>query len=77
MSVAAPAAAQSDPNAVDELVVTGQRLSQQRAIETKREAVGVIDAISADDIGRLAQRTVVPSVAAWVHAGRLPGLRRH
>lgn len=55
---AGPAAAQQ----VDELVVTGQRLSQQRAIETKREALGVVDAISADDIGRLADKNVAENL---------------
>lgn len=61
---AGPAAAQ----AVDELVITGQRLSQQRAIETKREALGVVDAISADDIGRLADKNVAENLE------RLPGV---
>ncbi|MCR5877210.1 TonB-dependent receptor [Phenylobacterium sp. J367] len=61
------AAAQTD-GAVEELVVTGQRLSQQRAIETKREAVTVVDAISADEIGRLADKNVAENVE------RLPGV---
>ncbi|MFZ5719854.1 MAG: TonB-dependent receptor [Pseudomonadota bacterium] len=68
MSIAAPAAAQSAAGSVEELVVTGQRLSQQRAIETKREALGVIDAISADDIGRLADKNVAENLE------RLPGV---
>jgi TonB-dependent receptor len=53
---------------VDELVVTGQRLSQQRAIEVKREAVGVVDAISADEIGRLADKNIAENLE------RLPGV---
>ncbi|WP_334165165.1 TonB-dependent receptor, partial [Phenylobacterium sp.] len=53
---------------VDELVVTGQRLSQQRAIDTKRQAAGVVDAISADEIGRLADKNVAENVE------RLPGV---
>ena len=65
LAVATPLQAQE---AVDELVVTGQRLSQQRAIETKRQAAGVIDAISADDIGRLADKNVAENVE------RLPGV---
>jgi TonB-dependent receptor len=63
-AAATPALAQE----VDELVVTGQRLSQQRAIETKREAVGVVDAISADEIGRLADKNVAENLE------RLPGV---
>lgn len=61
---ATPAAAQD----VEELVVTGQRLSQQRAIEIKREADTVVDAISADEIGRLADKNVAENVE------RLPGV---
>lgn len=61
LAAAAPAAAQTDAS-VEELVVTGQRLSQQRAIETKREAPGVVDAISADDIGRLADKNVAENL---------------
>lgn len=70
---AGPAAAQQ----VDELVVTGQRLSQQRAIETKREALGVVDAISADDIGRLADKNVaenlerLPAIGVAYDQGRV------
>lgn len=66
-ALASPTLAQ-DTGAVDELVVVGQRLSQQRAIETKREAVGVVDAISADEIGRLADKNVAENVE------RLPGV---
>jgi len=62
------AAVAQEADTVDELVVTGQRLSQQRAIETKREAVGVVDAISADEIGRLADKNVAENLE------RLPGV---
>ena len=61
-----PALAQT--GAVDELVVTGQRLSQQRAIEAKRNAAGVVDAISSDEIGRLADKNVAENLE------RLPGV---
>ncbi|WP_423351193.1 TonB-dependent receptor [Phenylobacterium sp. VNQ135] len=63
-AAAVPARAQD----VEELVVTGQRLSQQRAIETKREAITVVDAISADEIGRLADKNVAENLE------RLPGV---
>ena len=63
-----PAAAQVAGATVEELVVTGQRASQQRAIETKREALGVVDVISADDIGRLADKNVAENLE------RLPGV---
>lgn len=63
---AAPAAAQTSN--VEELVVTGQRLSQQRAIDTKRNATGVVDAISADELGRLSDKNVAENLE------RLPGV---
>jgi len=65
---AAPAAAQTSSTAVDELVVTGQRASQQKAIDAKRNATGVIDAISADELGRLADKNVAENLE------RLPGV---
>lgn len=46
---ATPAMAQD----VDEVVVTGQREAQRAAIEVKRESLQVVDAVSADDIGKL------------------------
>jgi TonB-dependent receptor len=62
--IAAAAQAQTAPS-VDEsadtsgdIVVTGQRGSLQRAIELKRDAIGVVDVASADEIGRLPDRNV-------------------
>jgi len=42
----------------DDIVVTGQRASQQRALTAKRDAIGVIDVAAADEIGRLPDRNV-------------------
>lgn len=67
-ALSAPVAHAADDVAVGELVVTGQRLSQERAIDAKRKAAGVLDAISADDIGRLADKNVAENVE------RLPGV---
>ncbi|TPG15809.1 TonB-dependent receptor [Sphingomonas koreensis] len=60
----APAAA-PDPQSIDtgdtagaDIVVTGQRASQQRAIDAKRSAIGVLDVAAADEIGRLPDRNV-------------------
>lgn len=41
-----------------DIVVTGQRASQARALAAKRDAIGVIDVAAADDIGRLPDRNV-------------------
>src|SRR5437868_5049661 len=57
-AVAAPAAEQSAPaqsndaSVVEEVVVTGLRGSLQRNLDIKRNAEGVVDAISAEDIGK-------------------------
>jgi TonB-dependent receptor len=52
----------------DEIVVTGQRAQQLRAIEAKRAAIGVLDVSAADEIGRLPDRNVAEVVE------RLPGV---
>jgi TonB-dependent receptor len=41
-----------------DIVVTGQRASQQRALTLKRDAIGVIDVAASDEIGRLPDRNV-------------------
>ncbi|MHA6718718.1 TonB-dependent receptor [Sphingomonas sp. RS6] len=46
----------------DEIVVTGIRASQARAIEVKRDAASVVDAISAEDIGKLPDVTISDSL---------------
>lgn len=52
----------------EEIVVTGQRAQQERAIEAKRNALGVVDVASGDEIGRLPDRNVSEVVE------RLPGV---
>src|SRR6187399_1500288 len=37
---------------LEEVVVTGLRGSLQASMETKRDAIGVVDAINAEDIGK-------------------------
>jgi iron complex outermembrane receptor protein len=62
-----PALAAED-NAVSEVVVTGVRESLQRAIEIKRQSVNQVDAISAEDIGKLPDKNVADALQ------RLPGV---
>ena len=59
---AAPAAA------LDTVVVTGIRKGIEEAISVKKNADGVVEAISAEDIGKLPDTTIAESLA------RLPGL---
>jgi TonB-dependent receptor len=65
-AVAAPT--QSDDSAGD-IVVTGIRASQARAIEVKRNADSVVEAISAQDIGKLPDVTISDSLQ------RIPGVQ--
>jgi iron complex outermembrane recepter protein len=67
---AEPAAAPqaNDSNVIDELVVTGLRGSLQRNLDIKRSSAGVVDAISAEDIGKFPDSNVAASLQ------RLPGV---
>jgi TonB-dependent receptor len=65
---AAPATATDQSNQAQAIVVTGIRGSLQRDINIKRNAVGVVDAISAEDIGKFPD----PNVAAAMQ--RIPGV---
>ncbi|HWI84897.1 MAG TPA: TonB-dependent receptor [Sphingomonas sp.] len=62
LAMATAAFAQDAPPIADngdtEIIVTGQRASQQRAIDAKRDALGVLDVAAADEIGRLPDRNV-------------------
>jgi TonB-dependent receptor len=74
---AAAAAAQSapsttqtsdEPNAAQQIIITGIRGSLQRDLNAKRAAPGVVDVISAEDIGKFPD----PNVAAAMQ--RIPGV---
>src|SRR6185312_9074355 len=72
--VAAPALAATDTdtspaaNTTSEVVVTGIKESLQRAISIKRTSINQVDAITAQDIGKLPDRNVADALQ------RLPGL---
>ncbi len=54
-----PAMAQSAseaPAELEEIVVTGIRASLERSMDLKRDATGVVDAISAEDMGDFPDR---------------------
>ena len=60
---------QSEENVMEEVIVTGTyRASLINQIETKRENTSIVDAISAEDIGKLPDSSVAESLA------RLPGV---
>src|SRR5690606_35870157 len=54
---------------IEEIIVTGVRAAQQAAIEVKREAPMIVDAISAEDIGKLPDVTISDSLQ------RIPGIQ--
>jgi TonB-dependent receptor len=51
-----------------DIVVTGSRLSNQTSIADKKAAIGVIDILSADDLGKLPDASVADSLS------RIPGV---
>jgi hypothetical protein len=67
---AEPAPEQTGPEAtqLDTVVVTGIRRGIESAIAVKRDSTSIVEAISAEDIGKL------PDVSIAESLGRLPGL---
>ncbi|MBM3929534.1 MAG: TonB-dependent receptor, partial [Sphingomonadales bacterium] len=53
---------QDAPAAPDEIVVTGIRASLREAVDIKRNAQGVVDAISAEDIGKFPDTNLAESL---------------
>ena len=72
LATAMGSAAQAQDNGNDEdtevIRVTGFRTAIESAIETKRESSSIVEAISAEDIGKLPDNSIAESLA------RLPGL---
>src|SRR5262245_23109233 len=58
----------SEPQELQEVVVTGIRASLQRAMDIKMNAVGVVDAVSAEDIGQF------PDASIGEALSRIPGV---
>ena len=50
------------PTELEEIVVTGIRSSLNRSMDIKREAIGVVDAISAEDIGKFPDANLAESL---------------
>ncbi len=66
--VAQAAAPSGQPLEAEQIVVTGIRASLQKSMEVKRNADGVVEAVSAEDIGRLPDKNIGDAVS------RLPGV---
>jgi TonB-dependent receptor len=54
--------AQQNPDSVDEIVITGVKAAQERAIDIKKNSAEVVDSISAEDIGKLPDATLSDSL---------------
>jgi iron complex outermembrane recepter protein len=67
-SGAALAQDQAGNEPIDEVVVTGLRKSIQDSINVKKEELGVVEVISAEDIGKLPDASIAEAI------GRLPGI---
>jgi len=61
-------AAAPDNTALEEIVVTGIRRSVELSIEAKRDAIGLTEVVTAEDIGKMPDKNVADSLA------RLPGI---
>ena len=57
---------ESEASEVEEVVTTGIRSSLIDAISIKRENVGVVDAITSEDIGKFADRNIAEALSRLV-----------
>ncbi|HTC51751.1 MAG TPA: TonB-dependent receptor [Steroidobacteraceae bacterium] len=64
----APASTTPSDDQLQEVTVTGIRASLQRAMDIKEQAIGVVDAISAEDIGQFPDANIGDAIA------RIPGV---
>ena len=64
--VVAQEAEEAETSEVEEVVTTGIRSSLIDAISIKRENVGVVDAITAEDIGKFADRNIAEALSRLV-----------
>jgi iron complex outermembrane receptor protein len=60
--------AQATGGAMEEVVVTGIRYSLQQSIEAKRNATGVVDALTAEDVGKFPDKNLAEALQ------RVPGV---
>lgn len=58
-----PVFAQAAEEELEEVVVTGIRLSLEKAMDVKKESFGVVDAITAEDIGKFPDQNLAESLA--------------
>ncbi len=64
----APAVAQDTNGQMETVVVTGIRASMERSIDIKRDEVSIVDAVSAEDIGKFPDKNIADALQ------RIPGV---
>src|ERR1700704_16322 len=64
----APATGTAKSDDLQEVIVTGLRASLQRSMDIKKNGVGVVDAISAEDIGKFPDSNLAAAIQ------RVPGV---
>lgn len=64
----AAASTTANSNTIEEVVVSGIRASLRESIETKREAVGVVDALTSEDVGKFPDKNLAEALQ------RVPGI---
>jgi TonB-dependent receptor len=69
LATGAHAQAADASSQVEEIVVTGIRGSQMKSVDIKRKEASIVDAISAEDIGKLPDTTIADSLQ------RIPGVQ--
>ncbi len=67
-AMAQETSSQEEPLLLEEIVVTGIRGSLQKAMDIKRDARGVVDAIAAEDLGKMPDNNLAESLQ------RIPGV---
>jgi iron complex outermembrane recepter protein len=68
-ALAAEGDAAAEPQAVEEIVVTGMRQSMQSAVAMKQQTMEIVDSIRAEDIGKLPDPNVAETLT------RIPGVQ--
>ena len=65
---AEPASTTAKSEQIEEVVVTGIRGSLRQSIDVKRESTGVVDALSAEDVGKFPDKNLAEALQ------RVPGV---
>ena len=62
LTAGAAMAQDADTTVVDEVIVTGIRASLQQSLDTKRKANGIVDVVTAEDVGKFPSSNVAEAI---------------